>query len=120
MKKQLSIITVKGLVFLSILSLSSCKKQKLIDAVGLGSKLTKADAGKQLINPLMEGTYYCISHDITDSLVVKFKYQLNDSLYYESNIIYFNSCLKHGSDYKKDDNLILNKFNQIYEFRPAH
>jgi len=84
---------------LILLLLSSCKKIELIDAIKDGAKLTKADAG-------YVGTWW--SEQNKDSLVINLSMIKKDSVYYISNMPWFDKSLTHVVGFKqKDDNLEL-------------
>lgn len=105
---------MKKLILISIL-LMGCKKIELKDAVSEGAKLTKADAGKSVYS----GVWW--SESMRDSLVIEVKCIKFDSVFYTSNMGWFDSQLTHRIGFEpKDDNLILKNGLQEYKFRIQH
>lgn len=104
MKKTLILIILMG-----------CKKIDLKDAVSDGAKLTKADAGKSVYS----GTWW--SESLSDSLVINVKHVKFDSVFYTSNMWWFDWQLTHKLGFEpKDDNLILKNGSREYKFRLEH
>ena len=102
---------MKKLLIILVL-FASCKKSKLIDAVGDGAKLTKADAGKPI--KTYEGVWW--SESFKDSLVIKVK-SITDSARYKTNMPIFDSKITHHINYEPtDDNLRIDG----YSFRLQH
>lgn len=82
---------------------ASCKKEKLIDVISAGAKLTKSDAGKPI--KTYEGIWW--SESFKDSLVIKVK-SITDSVRYETNIPIFDKKITHHVNYEPtDDNLYI-------------
>jgi hypothetical protein len=68
-----------------------------------------------------QGIWWSVDGSFKDSLVISFDKMIGDTVYYRSNISYFDGYLKHKCPYKfTDDNLIIKKRNESYEFRYNH
>lgn len=81
--------------------LFACQKQAppIINAVGAGAKLTKADA-------VYQGIWW--AEQVPDSLVITVAFIKFDSIYYQSNMPRYNAKLTHVIGFKNnDDNLVL-------------